>query len=180
MYSTLLLYGLMQRGCLWMLYFRYHIESLPLRTQWRHGHDITIAFVLTKVFIIVQPWWRNFNPWQTLFFVNIEKCFCPFHLPSPCSVPVLSYMNWRSSILLHTSSSQFTLSGKAFQVLNFQARRMCLFWLDRLRQARNQRGAIGQLPPWNFWKRMYLVGASTSYIILLPPKISLGCGPGLR
>ena len=43
-------------------------------------------------------------------------------------------------------------------------------------QGRNQRGAIGQLPPQNFHKHMYLYCAATSYIILPPPKISVGCG----
>jgi len=40
-------------------------------------------------------------------------------------------------------------------------------------------GAIGQLPPpRNFHKRMCLLGATRSYIILPPPpKISVGCGP---
>jgi len=40
-------------------------------------------------------------------------------------------------------------------------------------------GAIGQLPPpsRNFHKPMYLLGAATSYIILPPPKISVGCDP---
>jgi len=37
-------------------------------------------------------------------------------------------------------------------------------------QACNQRGAIRQLTPRNFHKRMYLLGAATSYIILLPPE----------
>jgi len=38
-------------------------------------------------------------------------------------------------------------------------------------QARNQRGAIGQLPPpRNFHKRMYLLGGATSYIIMTPRK----------
>jgi len=32
-------------------------------------------------------------------------------------------------------------------------------------------------PPKNFHKRMYLYGAATGYIILPPPKISVGCGP---
>jgi len=40
-------------------------------------------------------------------------------------------------------------------------------------QARNQRGAVGQLPPKNFHKRMYLLGAPTSYIILPPRKYQL-------
>jgi len=33
------------------------------------------------------------------------------------------------------------------------------------------------LRPLNFHKRMYLLGAATSYIILASPKISVGCGP---
>jgi len=40
-------------------------------------------------------------------------------------------------------------------------------------QAHNQRGAIGQLPPRNFHKRIYLLGAATSYIILTPRKYQL-------
>jgi len=46
-------------------------------------------------------------------------------------------------------------------------------------QARILRGAIGQLPPPQnyFHKRMYLLGAATSYIILPSAKISVGCGP---
>ena len=36
--------------------------------------------------------------------------------------------------------------------------------------ARSQRGEIGQLPPRNFDKRMYLLGAATRYIILPPPE----------
>jgi len=49
-----------------------------------------------------------------------------------------------------------------------------------LEQGRNQRGAIGQFPPFrNFHKCMYLLGTATSYIILPPPKISVGCGPAL-
>ena len=43
-------------------------------------------------------------------------------------------------------------------------------------QARNQRGQSGNCPARNVWKRMYLLGTSTSYIIL-SPKISVGCGP---
>jgi len=45
------------------------------------------------------------------------------------------------------------------------------------RQARNQRGGNrATAPPRNFHKRMYFLGAATSYIILPPPKISVGCG----
>jgi len=44
-------------------------------------------------------------------------------------------------------------------------------------QARNQRwGNRAIAPPRNFHKRMYMLGA-TSYIILPPKKISVGCGP---
>jgi len=44
--------------------------------------------------------------------------------------------------------------------------------MDELRQVRNQIGAIRQLPPRNFHKRMYLLGAA-SYIILPPRKYQL-------
>ena len=38
-------------------------------------------------------------------------------------------------------------------------------------------GQSGNFPPRNFHKRMYLLGAATSYFILPPPpKISVGCG----
>jgi len=44
-------------------------------------------------------------------------------------------------------------------------------------QARNQRGDNRAIAPLKFLKSMYLLGTATSYIILLPPKISVGCGP---
>jgi len=37
-------------------------------------------------------------------------------------------------------------------------------------QARNQRGGNRAIAPRNFHKRMYLLGAATSYIILTPPR----------
>ena len=37
--------------------------------------------------------------------------------------------------------------------------------------------AVGQFSPEIFTNVLYLLGAATSYIILPPPKISVGCGP---
>jgi len=48
------------------------------------------------------------------------------------------------------------------------------------KQARNQRGAIGQLSPRNFHKRMYWLGAATKVTSFPSPKISGGCGPGAK
>jgi len=45
-------------------------------------------------------------------------------------------------------------------------------------QARNQRGGNRAISLRNFHKPVYLLGAATSHIILTPPKISVGCGPG--
>ena len=44
-------------------------------------------------------------------------------------------------------------------------------------QARTRGGQSGNCPSRYFQKRMYLLGAATSYIIPPPPKISVGCGP---
>jgi len=63
-----------------------------------------------------------------------------------------------------------TLAQPRFAVVNCS---------DAMMQARNQRGEIEQFSPRNFHKRMYLLGAATSYIILPPPKISVGCGPAV-
>jgi len=46
-------------------------------------------------------------------------------------------------------------------------------------QARNQRGEIGQVPPQKFSQRYVFVRYSNKLHHFAPPKISVGCGPGV-
>jgi len=73
-------------------------------------------------------------------------------------------------------------AGQAVVHVHIPVHRCCIWVVTdpRARQARNQRGKIGQLPHTKFSQKYIFVRCSNKLYHFPPPKISVGCGPGAR